>query len=150
MTFRYDFNTGAVNASLARLMKLSGKQFDTILRQITARVGVLAEQLTGGYPPQPSPKNPKKPYRRTGRLGASLTSAVEADAEAQAYIAVLGSNVTYAEKVWGERNDTPGKGQAWMHEGVWTPLEEGILQNTSVIERFVVSELAKAIDAFTP
>jgi hypothetical protein len=58
------------------------------------------------------------PYRRSGRLGQSITSDVENTTPTEVTVSV-GTNVTYAPDVIGD----PQTQQHPYHQGNWTPLQ---------------------------
>jgi hypothetical protein len=160
-TYTYTINTTRIDRLTLKLSKLAGHQtFSDIVMRITAKIGVKAEELTGPYPPQPEPHQPApkisprtgnplkarihKRYRRTGVLEASLTS--KAVDKGNAWVALLGTKVTYAPYVWARPEDKPG--QAWMHVGVWRPLATGVQENRAVIRELVESELSNEISPY--
>src|SRR5687768_3472025 len=107
--------------------KYDDQRFQVLMFGMLGRVGAMMEEDANGYPPQRKPKNPKrKAYRRTGRLGASLTSEVHIEHEI--YAVRIGSNVVYSPRVWALPEEDP-IGQAWMHQGVWTPLATNVNKN---------------------
>lgn len=161
--FRYTINDADANSKLARLRRLATPdQLDRILERITRKVGVLAEQEVGEYPPARPPVVPKprfskrtgrrlkdrvnEEYIRTGVLGASLTSRAIEQGIGNAWLAVIGSKIEYAPYVWGLPSDDPG--QAWFHRGVWVPLEIAVQQNPQVYVDLVRDELMAEINAF--
>lgn len=118
--------------------KLEPSRFDFVIFVTLGRVGAMMEEDSNGYPPQPQPANPKRRYRRTGRLGSSLTTEVVMNSEV--YAVKLGSNVTYSPRVWAMPGDLP-IGQAWMHKGVWTPLEESVRGNLDRYTTYIQEEI---------
>lgn len=103
-------------------------RFDAVLLHTVNVIGVMMEEDSNGYPPQPAPRNPRrKPYRRTGRAGSSMTS--EGRKEGSAYVASVGSNLNYSPRIWALPDDEP-IGQAWMHQGIWTPVATSVTKNT--------------------
>ncbi len=80
-------------------------------------------RMLRSYPPQaPSRQRPTtgaiRMYKRTGNYRNRITNPVlqSSGTEIVGYIA---SGADYSSYV---RGDIEGKGQAWMHEGVWKPL----------------------------
>lgn len=155
------FNTPQVNDLLARLRSLDESEFANAMLDVTRLVGVKLEELVVDYPPQPEPRTTpggvdpetgeiKKPrkrkrYKRTGRLGASITSEPRQYSN-DTWVAAVGSNVVYSPYVIGEPSDNPG--QAWFHQGVWTPLRQDILNNLPAIRKLIVEELTRRINAY--
>jgi hypothetical protein len=119
--------------------KLDESRFQVLMYGLLGRLGAMMEEDSNGYPPQPKPRNPRrKAYRRTGRLGASLTTEVVIEPEI--YAVRLGSNVVYSPLVWALPDDEP-IGQAWMHQGVWTPLATSVLDNIDKYAEYAESEI---------
>lgn len=161
--FRYSVNDADINNKLARLSLLAKPdQFARILERITRKVGVRAEQEVGEYPPARPPVQPKprfskrtgrrlkdrvnEQYIRTGVLGASLTSQAVEQGTGNSWLALVGTTIEYAPYVWALPSDDPG--QAWFHQGVWTPLEIAVQQNPQVYTDLVRTELMAEINAF--
>lgn len=89
-------------------------------------------------------KEGKVPYRRTGRLGASVTSKVEQ--RGNVWIITVGTNVSYAPYVL----DVPfprGK-QAAIHAYYWTPLAESIQKRQRTILDQTAKDFENAISAY--
>jgi hypothetical protein len=141
-----------------------------VLERVARKIGAAAEASVSAYPPpsgKPMPAvydridaqgNPYKskfkrgeiriPYRRTGRLGASITSDIEvksADASASTFV---GTNVAYAPYVIGTPGAMPG--QAPYHTGTWTPLEDDLLRGQAKITSAAEQELDRAVNALIP
>lgn len=119
---------------------------DETLQALAEYAGVIAEQNQIIYPPQrePLPEKPRfskktgkqlkprkrKRYKRTGVLGGSLTSDARRES-ALAWVAYVGTNVSYAPYVVGMPDDDPG--QAWFHQNYWSPLELQLKDELPVI-----------------
>lgn len=151
-------NTPQIDTLITQLRALGDDDLDAMLGDIARLVGVKLEEISGVYPPQPEPRPPKKRYskrtgrelkvkprkryKRTGVLGGSLTSEPR-KIGALAWLAVLGTNIDYAPYVWGLPDDEPG--QAWFHQGIWTPLAVDVRNNIELIRQFIISELKRRI-----
>lgn len=72
-------------------------------------------------------KQGKIPYRRTGQLGRSITSAIKELTNASVSV-VIGTNTPYAPYVIGDDNE-----QALYHKGVWWQLVKVIERELPVI-----------------
>jgi phage gpG-like protein len=159
--FDFVINSSATEQLTQRLRALDPANFVDIMLDVAALLGVKIEELVGDYPPQPPPRKPAaryskktgkklknrkaKRYKRTGRLGSSLTSEAQ-EIGSNIFRALIGSNVEYSPYVWALPSDNPG--QAWFHKGVWTPLEEQINQVMPELRLFVFNELRRRVDAY--
>jgi len=134
-----------IDGLIERLSKLKPAVFKAIVDNTAEHVAVAMEQHAVIYPEA----RPESDYRRTGRLGASVTSEVRREGEYT--YAVAGTNVLYAIWVVGPANPPEGeKGQAWMHKGVWVPLDESVNAHLAEYEDIIISDLEAAVKAFLP
>lgn len=129
---------GDTRLKLRRIrQQLAPREFRTVIEFIGREVGVAGESRFSPYPVRP--KSPakgrrRKQYRRTGTLGRSENSTVFW--EGDTLVVSWGSNVDYAVWVRGMEQPPEGvKGQAWMHIGIWTPMDEDVL-NESVLQQY--------------
>lgn len=141
---------------LSRLYDAFGQdvtKMDAFLKEATEYLGVTAEEFGIVYPVQPEPRTPKprysertgkqlkprkpKRYVRTGRLGASQTSRSE-PAGAGVWFAIVGTDVKYAPRVVGRPAPVDNPGQAWFHQGVWTPLADNITAHIADLRAVLV------------
>lgn len=153
--FQFNIVSNNISRRINQLRRVTTPEaLNRIMLRITAKVGVKAEQLVGGYPPSRPPVQPKpryskrtgrrlkdrvnKEYVRTGTLGASLTSRAK-EVSLTAWMAVIGSSISYSPYVWGMPDEEPG--QAWFHQGVWTPIEEAITRDAHAYHDLVKQEL---------
>lgn len=141
-------NTREVEQRLAALRaKLEARKLRLLIEYTARRIAVRGEERIGPYPPQREPLNPKrKKYRRTGTLGKSLNSAVYWTGDT--LVVSWGSNVRYSVWVKGSANPPEGeKGQAWMHKGHWTPLEDEVLSDEAAreYEEIILKTLDEAV-----
>lgn len=160
-TTRIEVDDSGIQNSIAILRGFGDDQLNDILQYTTDLMGTAAEQYAIIYPPQQPPRPPKprfskktgkelkprkvKAYVRTGRLGSSLTHSEPEMLEMLSWFTKIGTDVEYSPYVVGMPDDDPG--QAWMHKGVWTPMETQIKVNLPAIRRVVEDELNRRIAA---
>lgn len=82
------------------------------------------------------------PYKRTGKLGQSITSAVQSVARDGVTVAI-GTNLNYAPYVIG----IPPT-QSHYHQGNWTPLQEDIAEGFQRIKTEGAAEAARQISIY--
>lgn len=78
------------------------------------------------------------PRPRTGLLGRSITSRVEADGNV--VIVYVGTNIPYAPPVIGQPPV-----QSHYHQGSWTPMADNLRNNVDVIRRAAEAEIVAGI-----
>lgn len=160
--FKLKVNTPAIDYAISKLRALGDDKLNKIIGELTALAGVTAEQYLVIYPPLRPPRPPKpryskktgkqlaprkrKPYKRTGNLGASITSAAAQLAPLH-WIATVGTNINYGVYVVGMPDDDPG--QAWFHQGYWEPIEISLTAHINDIINVIQAELGRRlVDAF--
>jgi hypothetical protein len=85
----------------------------------------------------------KIPRKRTGALGASITS--EPRQIESATVINVGSNLFYAPYVIGDEESDPP--QSHYHAGVWTPLSQNLSDNIPALITVLENELAAGLAA---
>lgn len=89
----------------------------------------------------------KFPTKRTGGLGASITS--EVTVEGNTWTARVGTNKDYAHWVLGDPDDEDvSLRQADYHEGTWTPIVDTIQQHEADLHRLIEGDFNNAIDTY--
>lgn len=96
------------------------------------------------YPPQKAPADPKRIYIRgkgmkyipTGRIQKTSeqygkTTTIRVLREGNNIVGFVNSKASYASYIRGELD---GKGQAWMHVGVWPTLKSIVDEQTPLIK----------------
>lgn len=79
------------------------------------------------------------PYKRTGTLGKSLLYEVKVFARAGYVTVVIGSNLGYAPFVLDKAQ------QAEYHKGTWTPIQDDLDNNRTIIEAEGIKAFQKAV-----
>lgn len=160
--FSMKVNTPAIEYAIQQLRALGDDKVNQMIGELTALAGVTAEQYLVIYPPLRPPRPPKpryskktgkelkprkrKPYKRTGNLGASITSTAAQLAPLH-WIATVGTNIEYAPYVVGMPDDDPG--QAWFHQGYWEPIEISLTAHINDIITVLQNELGRRlVEAF--
>lgn len=110
------------------------------LIQATREATLYAQSKIPHYPPPP----PQTTYRRTGKLGQSITGEVrELSTE---IVGVIGTAIVYAPWVISNTQVGARGPQAWMHRGRWWTLQ-GVIEKEKrgiiVIYRRRLSELLR-------
>lgn len=81
------------------------------------------------------------PYRRSGRLGQSITSEV-VEASPTSVTVSIGTNVIYAPRVIGD----PQTQQSPYHQGNWTPLQVDMERGEDAIMNAGYDAMFKALE----
>lgn len=160
--FQINANSLAIDFAIAKLRSLTNIDIEGLLKELASLAAVTAEQYLIIYPPQRPPRPPKpkyskktgkllkprkvKRYKRTGVLGGSLTS-VAAQLAPLSWIGKVGTKIKYAPYVVGLPTDDPG--QAWFHQGNWTPMATSLTNHINDIIRVLEDELGRRmLEAF--
>lgn len=154
-------NEPLLQSQINLLRSFGDDQLNDALKYCTDLMGTAAETYAVNYPPQREPRPPApryskktgkelKPrkrvqYKRTGRLGANLTHSTPEMGEFLEWFTKVGTDVEYSPYVLQEPDDDPG--QAWMHQGVWTPMIQNIRANIPAIRRVVFEEIQRRLNA---
>lgn len=85
-------------------------------------------------------KEGKIPYKRTGTLGKSMTSAIAAVSSIGVVVEV-GTNIPYAALVIGDEGE-----QSKYHQGTWLTLPQRLDANAEKLRRVAVSAYTTEID----